>query len=483
MRQPGFLRRRARFVSPRTIAAAMTDASSRRIGGRARALAGAVAVGIVFGPGSGAKALAQEARTAEELSSTAQAAYARAADKLVQVRILLQPARTQTAAGSGFYVSPDGIVATNYHVISKTVFEASRHEIEVQSPGGPPSPAKLLAFDARHDLALLKVERSPGVALQLADTQRTPLRQGQRLFALGNPLDLGFAISEGTYNGFIERHFYRQIFFAGALNPGMSGGPALDESGRVVGVNVAKRLDGELVSFLVPVERLQDLLRSARSGGAGPVAAQVTRQLTEHQERVTARLLAAPLPTKELGTYLVPVAPGDWIRCWGSTTRDEDAYIRVDTTRCASESSVYVHDGLRLGSVRFNHDYGSSDSSLRFLRRHSEGFARELVGPTRGTDEHGPARCAEDFVANGGARLRLVLCASALRRHPGLYNFVVLAASVDRANAGLQSRLDARGFTYDNGVRIARHFLDAIRWNSPPPSSPAQATPPTRASS
>jgi S1-C subfamily serine protease len=434
----------------------------------------ALAAGLASGAGA-ATAQAPSTEESQTLSSTAQAAYARAADKLVQVRILLMPARTQTAAGSGFYVSADGVVATNYHVIAKAVFEGRRHTIEVQSPRGTPQPATLLAFDTRHDLALLKVERPAGATLLLADTERTPLRQGQRLFALGNPLDLGFAIAEGTYNGFIERHFYRQLFFAGALNPGMSGGPAIDESGRVVGVNVAKRLDGELVSFLVPVERLHELLRSAGGTSAEAPAAQVTRQLLEHQQRVAARLLSAPLPTKALGTYQVPVAPGDWIRCRGSTTRGEEAYVRVDTTRCSSESAVYVHDSLRLGGVRYDHDYGTSDSSLRFLRRHTEGFAREPVGPLRGNDEFGPARCNESFVAHGGSRLRVVLCASALRKHPGLYNFVVLAASVDESKAGLQSRLDARGFSYDNGVRIARHFLDGIRWNSP------QTTPPKAA--
>ena len=65
------------------------------------------------------------------------------------------------------------------------------------------------------------------------------LSQGERIYSMGNPLDVGFAVLEGTYNGLVERSFYPSIFFGGALNSGMSGGPALDEQGRVVGVNVA----------------------------------------------------------------------------------------------------------------------------------------------------------------------------------------------------------------------------------------------------
>ena len=57
---------------------------------------------------------------------------------------------------------------------------------------------------------------------------------------------------EGTYNGLVRRSFYPQIFFGGSLSAGVSGGPALDEQGRVIGINVARRVDGEQVSFLVP---------------------------------------------------------------------------------------------------------------------------------------------------------------------------------------------------------------------------------------
>ena len=105
-------------------------------------------------------------------------------------------------------------------------------------------------------------------ALQLRP-QGEPLEQGERIYSLGNPLDVGFAITEGNYNGLVQRSFYPRIFFGGALNPGMSGGPALDARGRVIGVNVAKRLDAEQVSFLVPAEFARALLDKARQ--AAPI--------------------------------------------------------------------------------------------------------------------------------------------------------------------------------------------------------------------
>ena len=51
------------------------------------------------------------------------------------------------------------------------------------------------------------------------------LPKGERIYAMGNPLDLGFTIVEGTYNGLVDKSYDERIHFSGAINPGMSGGP------------------------------------------------------------------------------------------------------------------------------------------------------------------------------------------------------------------------------------------------------------------
>ena len=421
---------------------------------------------------------AEEPPTASAPSWVAQRVYARSTDKLVQIRILLNGVRTKSSAGSGFFVSSDGLIVTNYHVIADLALEPLRYSAEFVATDGTTGVVTLLAFDTAHDLAVVRTERKAGPFFPIAASSGKALRSGQRIFALGNPLDLGFAIAEGTFNGLIEQHFYRQILFTGALNPGMSGGPALDDEGRVIGVNVAKRRDGELTSFLVPAERVEPLLRRARTRTAGESAAapadfkaQVTQQLIEHQDRVAQRLLAAPLPTEKLGDYLVPVAPGEWVRCWANASRNNEAYVKVDTNRCNSQSAVYVSDRLRAGHIGFNHEFGHADSGARFLRTHATGFASEPVGQRRGNALFGATRCTEDFVALAGATAanpasvqRVVVCVRAYRDHAGLYDFTVATASSDRANRGLQSRLVAHGFSYENGIRIARRFLESIQW-------------------
>jgi len=58
--------------------------------------------------------------------------------------------------------------------------------------------------------------------------------------------------------------------------------------------------------------------------------------------------------------------------------------------------------------------------------------------------------------------MRAVLCVRAYREFEGLYNFALLTASTDQSKSGLQSRLDAKGVSYDNGLRIAKQFLDGL---------------------
>jgi len=94
---------------------------------------------------------------------------------------------------------------------------------------------ELLDLDVIHDLAVVKSESNRGKPLEIAEVPD----KGARLFSLGNPLDLGFSIVTGTNNGIMAQDEDGNILFSGSLNQGMSGGPTLDESGKVVGINVA----------------------------------------------------------------------------------------------------------------------------------------------------------------------------------------------------------------------------------------------------
>ncbi|MGJ9417429.1 serine protease [Massilia sp. CMS3.1] len=397
-------------------------------------------------------------------SSAAQQLYSSAQADLLQIRMLLKNGRTQSTVGSGFLVGTSNLVLTNYHVVSQMALDPEVYAGEFVDTDGKRGPVELLAVDVLHDLAVLRVNRN-GTGFFIVPEQPVKLRQGQDLYSLGNPLDLGFAISEGAYNGVVSRSFYDQLIFSGPINSGMSGGPSVTSGGTVAGINVSKRRDGEAVSFLVPVKYAQELLRRVAGQRARPKDFNplIAEQLLAHQRAMVARLLDTPLSIKNMGPYLVPVRESGQVRCWGRSNVMMEATYSADTLSCAMESAIYVSDTQQTGQVSMTHQYLRSATlhPLRFAALASSQFGVDRLGKTRDARLTGPL-CSERFVHSNTLPLRAVTCVRAYRKFPGLYNFTLLTASTDNPQASLQSRLDVSGVSYENGMRVARAFLNAL---------------------
>ena len=112
--------------------------------------------------------------------------------------------------------------------------------------------ARLLAIDVRHDLALLQLEQ-PLQAAPLTLRTNQPVK-GETGYSMGKPGGYELGIVAGSFNGMSDNETTPLIVFSGPINAGMSGGPALDREGRVVGVNaaVARQMPG--IGFAVPIE-------------------------------------------------------------------------------------------------------------------------------------------------------------------------------------------------------------------------------------
>jgi len=437
-------------------------------------------IGQLFGPlrwmlGALIGALCLQAAHAQapapaQISRDAQRAYETTRDKLVQIRTLLRNSNTQASVGSGFFVSANGLIITNFHVASQLALEPERYRGVYVPVDGKEAEVELLAFDVRNDLALLRVKApaagaTPQLSFRGADR---PLARGERIYSLGNPLDIGFAVTEGTYNGLVQRSFYPRIFFGGALNPGMSGGPALDDAGQVVGVNVSKRLDGDLLSFLIPAEFAQALL--AKSASAQPITkpahAEVARQLGEHQALLTQRFTAAPLTAQKHGGYSVPVPEDSLARCWGRGREPDFKAFDLERTDCQIDSHVFAGD-FNTGYIRLRYEAYNAPKlgPLRFSAMYSQSFANEYFA-TRGSRKATPAECSERFIETGGMPMRAVVCMSAYRKLPGLYDVSVLTMSVNQSTRGVQGRMDAQGVSFENGLKLVAHYLAGFKWEA-----------------
>lgn len=408
------------------------------------------------------------------VSASARRLYERSKGQLLQIRTLLKTQDSQASVGSGFLVSDDGHVMTNYHVISQFALEPDSYRLRYATTDGQGGALELLDFDARRDLALLRaVDDGKGGGLKARGAlnfrpQSQPLAKGERIYSMGNPHDVAFAVVEGNYNGLVERSFDPLVYYAGGINPGMSGGPVLDEDGRVVGVNVSTLLFAQQVSFLVPGEFAAELVK--RSLGAKPIRAaawgRLRDQLTRYQDELVTRFVAQPWESANNKRYRLPVPKQDFMRCWGSSTSADAKGLSFERSQCRMDHALFVSGNLQTGWLDMSHEAydGEKLGALRFARQYSGSFRNERLG---NADKARTAPyCKEQFVDRDGLPLRAVVCLRAYRKLDGLHDLSVLVTTVDASTQGALGRFDARGVSFDNALKLAAHYLEGFAWTN-----------------
>ena len=409
-----------------------------------------------------------EGRQAVPVSASARRLYERAKGQLLQIRTLLKTQDSQASVGSGFIVSEQGHVITNYHVISQFALEPENFRLRYATTEGEGGQLELIDFDARRDLALLRVvgDELKGVGQLSFRPQGQPLSKGDRIYSMGNPHDVAFAVVEGTYNGLVERSFDPLIYYSGYINSGMSGGPVLDEDGRVVGINVSAMFFAQQMSFLVPAEYAEKLLQRSRDSkplkGAGWT--RLRDQLMAYQDELVTRFTAQPWQSANHAHYRLPVPEQTFMRCWGRGTPADTKGLDFERSQCRMEHAIFVSGSLQTGWLDMSHEAydGSKLGTLRFARQYSGSFRNERLG--RPDKSRTAPFCKEDFVERDGLPLRAVVCLRAYRKLDGLHDLSVLVTTVDAKTEGALGRFDARGVSFDNALKLAAHYLEGFAW-------------------
>lgn len=180
-----------------------------------------------------------------------------------------EDAEPQTAqgAGSGFFISQDGFIVTNNHVV------ADATEIKVKMSDGRELPARLIGRDAGTDLAVIKVEGNDFKYVSFEETAQP--RVGDWVIAVGNPFGLGGTATAGIVSAKardIDPSGYNDyIQIDAAINRGNSGGPTFDIYGRVIGVNSAiySPTGGSVgIGFAIPAETAKSITERLMRGQA-----------------------------------------------------------------------------------------------------------------------------------------------------------------------------------------------------------------------
>ena len=381
-------------------------------------------------------------------------------DRLLQIRIIDKSTNSKSTIGSGFYIDTDGTIATNYHVISKHVFKPEQYRIEYVTHDNQIYPAKLLHVDVIHDLALLSGDFTDTPFLHIRDV---PLDKGVRIYTLGNPLDLGMTIVEGTYNGVTDDTMHERILLSSALNPGMSGGPSIDEEGAIVGVNVATA--GNSIGFLVPAKFLSTLIMEHKTATNKDFIDIIRQQLYENQNRYMTALLAKPFPTKQLGDFMIPARIADYITCWGDS-RDADGPYKKSNSYCATKNDIYLNNRLSTGDIKYTHiNLESEDmNAFRFAALMQSSFSTPSTSLGSHKDDHTEYQCKTDFVLQNDIKLKVAFCLREYKKFRGIYDMVLNAASLTDKRKGFVTTLVLAGVSYENAVSFSQHYLETFSW-------------------
>jgi serine protease Do len=419
--------------------------------------------------------IAQDAGTREPIAAVAapgQAASSTEAvrtfqsygGRVVKLEVIERDSLTKHSLGTGFFVDASGRLITNYHVISEAVRKPQLYRLEYVIDGVN-KPAEVLALDVIHDLAVVSTQESKREGFVLGDVRPD---QGTKLYSLGHPHDLGLTIVEGTYNGLLEHRLYEQLHFSGAINAGMSGGPALLPDGRVVGVNVASM--GNNLGFLVPIRFASELLERLRKSGPSQLSAMhdaPAAQVLVHQREAFASLKLQAGSQVQLGPYSVPGKIAPFLRCWAENDDEEHLLYTEQKQQCATEDGIYLDDDLTAGTITFRHVYYSSKGldAIRFASLIEDELESTWSVDSGERSSHTEFRCQESNIGGAGPTARAVMCMRAYRRYRGLYDLVLKVATLDDTQHAVVSMMVANGLSYETSVLLSKSFMEAIKWH------------------
>ncbi len=226
--------------------------------------------------------------------------------------------------GTGFVISEDGYIVTNYHVVEN----ADKVEVRLSDERYT---AKIIGKDPATDLALLKIDAKQRLTpLLLGDSDK--IRVGEWVMAIGDPLNFDKTVTVGVVSGKhrsnltldpVTKSFENYIQTDAAINQGNSGGPLVNVSGEVIGINTAMFRPAQNIGFAVPVNTLKTILPQLREKGKV-----VRGYLGISIKNVEAEEMAAFKLKSRDGVFVESVASGEPAEKAG--LKPGDTVVRVD---------------------------------------------------------------------------------------------------------------------------------------------------------
>lgn len=395
----------------------------------------------------------------------AEAIFKQLAPSLYQIRLIDKASGEKSSIGSGFQISKDGLIATNYHVVSSYARHPEKYRIEYLDSQGKKANLTLKNIDVINDLALVKRETDHDMPF-FSISESIPT-MGEELFSLGNPHDLGMIVVPGTYNGLKKESFNDRIHFTGSVNSGMSGGPVVNKATQVVGINVAT--SGNQIGFLVPRDKLLTLIEAYHSNQVVDIDSQMAQQLDNYQQKLINKLLDSDWQLKQLGGGIIPTISVPFIRCWGESNADKsDALIMLAVANCSLEENTYITGDFFTGSLEMEFRYLQAKklSDIKFYQLFQRQIARVMPSNKAGKDDVTEFECQHDIVMPQSQAInnKAIFCTRAYKDFDGLYDALYLGISIDRDDQALISHFTLAGVSQQSAQAFTKKFMESVSW-------------------
>ena len=196
----------------------------------------------------------------------------------------------QDSLGSGVIVSEDGFILTNLHVVDN-LFDL--FDTEVTLSDGRKTPATVIAWDKKNDLAVLHINMGDLTPIEIGDPEKTQV--GDLVFAIGYPRNIGQSVSQGIISAITHNTDSTVSILQtdAAINPGNSGGALIDINGQLIGINSSIFSESgkfEGIGFATPastaIESMEELIISAIDANSGYLGVITGEALTSESSQL-----------------------------------------------------------------------------------------------------------------------------------------------------------------------------------------------------
>lgn len=342
--------------------------------------------------------------------------------------------KEKQSVGSGSLISTDGLVLTNYHVITGHLFNPKNTQLTVTFPNKDSIKANLKMVDIVNDLALIQLESTPQ-DLELIELNPKIPQAGEQVYSAGYPHGWSLTLLEGLFNNLTTNEFSPQYILSNALSAGMSGGPTFDTNGKMIAINVAAT---NKLSLVIPaksavnlIDKYERTLKNTAFRNYSENIQAIRNLAIENYSEVVSKIIDAITKSENLriGSFNLPIK-NNLFECWSAENDKENSSLeRIPSLNkervliaqriCKTPNEFFLNEDKEIGKIAvltYYYDNKNSTKSLYelMIQKKYNGFISSFQD----------GQCFQENLTNANQTLQnMAFCVSPIKASKQLFDF------------------------------------------------------------